>query len=103
MAAMFAGREVAPETLRLMLLAYGMEHPYRVVTLNDITQALSHVRKQVVQEGLDQLAREGLVTKFAGRYCFNKILTTELRHSIERRVTTSGTVRKRNYSDDEQS
>lgn len=93
MAALRARSEIAPENVRLMLLAYGMDHTYRVISLEEISQFLPHIKREVIREGLDLLAEEGLVTKFAGRYCFNKMIPLELRHFIGKAVTPSGTIR----------
>ena len=86
---------IEQESLRAMLLAFGIEHAYRVISLEEITHEIPYARKHEVQGLLEDLAREGLVTKFSGRYCFNKAIPMELRHSIERLVTPSGTIRKR--------
>jgi len=94
MAATF-GSYIAPENLRLILLSYGMDHAYRVISLDEITHAIPHVRKDEVQSVLERLAQEGLVTRFSGRYCFNKAIPGDLRHSIEEFITPSGTIRKR--------
>ena len=94
MAATF-GTHIAPESLRLMLLAYGMDHAYRVVSLEEIAHAIPHVRRDEVKNVLERLAIEGLVTRFSGRYCFNKSIPFDLRHSIEQLITPSGTIRKR--------
>lgn len=94
MAAKFASR-IAPENLRLMLLAYGMDHEYRVVSLAEIAHSIPHVEKDDVRTVLEHLAQEGLLTKFSGRYCFNKAIPIELRQSIEQLITPSGTIRKR--------
>ena len=85
--------EVAPENLRLMLLAYGMEHPYRVLALEEIFQSLPGVDREKIKQMLDHLAAEGLVTKFSSRYCYNKSIPDELRRRIERLITPSGTIR----------
>ena len=94
MAAMYRS-QIAPENLRAMLLAYGINHAYRVVTLEEINHSLPHVRSDDVRLVLEGLAQEGLVTRFSGRYCFNKNIPTSLRHSIDQLVTPSGTIRKR--------
>jgi RIO-like serine/threonine protein kinase len=94
MAATF-GSHIAPENLRLMLLAYGMDHAYRVVSLEEIAHSIPHVRRDEVRNVLEHLAQEGLVTRFSGRYCFNKGIPVELRQSIEKLITPSGTIRKR--------
>ena len=89
------GNQIAPESLRAMLLAYGINHAYRVVTLEEINHAMPHVRGADVRSVLERLAQEGLVTRFSGRYCFNKAIPGELRQSIEQLITPSGTIRKR--------
>ncbi len=88
------GKNIAPESLRLMLLAYGMDHSYRVVSLEEIAHSLPHVRKDEVRQALEHLAHEGLVTRFSGRYCFNKTIPADLRQNIEQFITPSGTVRQ---------
>ena len=93
MAAMYVRGEVAPENLRLMLLAYGLENAYRVVTFEEIAHSLRYCRRDEIKNGLDQLFQEGLLMKFAGRYCFNKSIPNEIRNHIERSVTPSGTIR----------
>lgn len=85
--------QVASENLRLMLLAYGMDHPYRVIAQEEIFQLLPYVNREKIKEMLDHLAGEGLLTKFSSRYCFNKPIPTELSSSIKRVVTPSGTIR----------
>ena len=94
MAATF-GNHIAPENLRLILLSYGMDHAYRVISLDEITHSIPHVRRDEVQSVLEFLAQEGLVTRFSGRYCFNKTIPVELRHNIEQLITPSGTIRTR--------
>ena len=93
MAAMIGAIEIAPDNLRLMLLAFGIGHAYRVISLEEIARTLPHIRKEVIRRGLDRLAEESLVTKFSGRYCFNRALPVELRRTVERAVTSSGTIR----------
>jgi predicted transcriptional regulator of viral defense system len=88
------GKNVAPENLRLILLAYGMDHAYRVISLEEIAHSIPHVGRDNIREALEDLAQEGLVTRFSGRYCFNKAIPTELRHHIEHLITPSGTVRQ---------
>jgi hypothetical protein len=89
------GSHIAPESLRLILLSYGMDHAYRVISLEEITHSIPHVRRDDVQNVLENLAQEGLVTRFSGRYCFNKAIPVELRHDIEQLITPSGTIRQR--------
>ncbi len=94
MAATF-GNHIAPESLKLMLLAYGMDHAYRVVSLEEIAHSIPYGRRDEVRSMLEELAQEGLVTRFSGRYCFNKAIPSGLRHTIERLITPSGTIRQR--------
>jgi hypothetical protein len=89
------GNQIAPESLRAMLLAYGINHAYRVVTLEEINHAMPNVRGDEVKRVLERLAQEGLVTRFSGRYCFNKAIPGEVRQSIEQFITPSGTIRAR--------
>ena len=93
MAAMFGATEIAPDNLRFMLLAFGIGHAYRVISLEEISNTMPHVRRDLIRTGLDRLAEESLVTKFSGRYCFNRTLPAELRRAVERAVTPSGTIR----------
>lgn len=92
------GNQIAPESLRAMLLAYGINHAYRVVTLEEIKHSMPHARSDEVRQVLERLAQEGLVTRFSGRYCFNKTIPGDLRQSIEQIITPSGTMRKRTNS-----
>jgi hypothetical protein len=78
-----------------MLLAYGIEHAYRVISLEEIAHSIPHAIREEVRHGLEHLAQEGLVEKFSGRYCFNKIIPADLRHDIEQLITPSGTIRQR--------
>ena len=82
MAAIFMRREVAPETLRLRLLAYGLDNAYRVVTLEEITQSLRQFNRDQIRDELNRLADDGLLMKFSGRYCFNKAIPKEIRNHI---------------------
>ena len=95
MAATFGKQHIAPESLRLILLAYGMDHAYRVISLEEIAHSIPHGRRDEVRNVLEELAQEGLVTRFSGRYCFNKAIPFELRHNIEQFITPSGTVKQR--------
>jgi len=89
------GTHIGRENLRLMLLAYGMNHAYRVVSLDEIAHSIPHVRRDDVRSVLEDLAHEGLVTRFSGRFCFNKSIPVELRMDIDRLITPSGTIRQR--------
>jgi hypothetical protein len=84
---------VPPGQLRLMLLAYGLSNPYRVVGLDEIANWIGHPDRPQVRHALEALAYEGLVTRFSGRYCFNRAIPTELRILAEQSFTPSGTVR----------
>ena len=86
-------KSLAPNDVKLLLLAYGIGRGYRVLTFEEIAQAHEHVSRQVIRQGLDQLAAEDLVSRFAGRYCFNKPIPTDLLRDVEHLVTASGTVR----------
>jgi len=94
MAATF-GTHIAPENLRLILLAYGIDHAYRIVSLDEIARAMPHIRRDQIGNVLESLAQEGLVTRFSGRYCFNKSIPADLQQDIEQLITPSGTIRKR--------
>ncbi len=98
MAAIFSSMEVAPDNLRLILLAYGMGNAFRVISLDDIAHSMPHVGKELIRKGLEGLAEESLVTRFSGRYCFNRPVPNELRHAVERAITPSGTIRYRKKS-----
>ena len=93
MAAALLGSGIAPEHLRFMLLAYGLEHAFRVVSVDEIAHHIPHARREEIRNGLDSLAEEGLVTRFSGRFCFNRVIPEEVRRTIERRVSASGTIR----------
>jgi hypothetical protein len=93
MAMMQVRIEMEPTSLRLLLLAFGMDHPYRVIAQEEIFHSLPHINREKIKESLDGLAAEGLLTKFSSRYCFNKPIPAELRRSIEQVITPSGTVR----------
>ena len=93
MSAMQIRSQIAPEALRLMLLAFGIQHSYRVIQFEEIHQSFPHIHKETIREGLQRLASEGLLTKFTGRYCFNKLIPAEIRRRIEQRISPSGTVK----------
>ncbi len=86
-------RSVAAIHIRSLLLAYGDDRAYRVLTLEEIAQDLSQLSKEAIRQGLDRLAEEDLVTKFAGRFCFNKPIPPELLREAELLITPSGTIR----------
>jgi hypothetical protein len=95
MAAVYVRGEVAPENLGLMLLAYGLDNVYRVITFDEIAASLPRVKRDDIRGELDRLADRGLLMKFSGRYCFNKPIPVEVRREIERMITSSGTIRIR--------
>jgi len=84
---------VTEDDLRLMLLAYGINQPFRVVSLDEIADWLGPHQKEQVRLGLEELSREGLVTRFSGRYCFNRAIPSELRKLVEKAISPSGTIR----------
>lgn len=89
------GNQISAENLRAMLLAYGINHAYRVVTLEEIKHSMPNARSDEVRTVLERLAQEGLVTRFSGRYCFNKAIPSDLRQSIKQLITPSETITKR--------
>lgn len=93
MAAMFVRGEVAPENLRLMLLAYGLDNAYRVVTLEEIAQSLPRIERDDIRKELNSLASEDLLMKFSGRYCFNKPIPVDIRRDIERMFRSNDTIK----------
>ena len=84
---------IEPEYVRLVVLGYGLSHAYRVLGVDEIAQGLPLVSRKDLKEALEQLADEGLLTRFSGRFCFNKAIPPEIRRSVEAAVTPSGTVR----------
>jgi hypothetical protein len=70
-----------------------LTHPFRVVGLDEIVDWLGHPDRPQVRNALEALAHEGLVTRFSGRYCFNRAIPTDLRILVEQTVTPSGAVR----------
>jgi DNA-binding HxlR family transcriptional regulator len=95
MAAIFACSKVSSEQIRFMILAYGLEHAFRVLNIDEIAREIPNARREAVRAELERLAEEGLVSRFQGRYCFNREIPVELRRSIEQRVSPSGTIRVR--------
>ncbi|MFY9611116.1 MAG: hypothetical protein WAU45_21215 [Blastocatellia bacterium] len=84
---------VAPDYLRLIVLGFGLNHAYRVLGFDEIAHGLPHLGRTQLKGTLENLAHEGLVTRFAGRFCFNKTIPPELRKRVESAITPSGTVR----------
>ena len=93
MATIFISSGVVRERLRLMLLAYGLDNAYRVVSFEEIVRSMPNVVRDEIRDELDCLADEGLLMKFAGRYCFNKTIPVEIRRHIEQTITSSGMIR----------
>ncbi|HMG32491.1 MAG TPA: hypothetical protein VKM94_01030 [Blastocatellia bacterium] len=77
---------VSIETVRLMVLGYGLDHPYRVVSLDEIVHGAGVPNRDLAKAALEVLAQEGLVTRFSGRYCFNRSIPAELRRIVEKSV-----------------
>ena len=84
---------VSPEYSRLLVLGFGLSHEYRVLGLDEIANNLPHLGRRQLKEALESLADEGLVTRFSGRFCFNKAIPAELRNAVGNAVTPSGTIR----------
>lgn len=93
MAARLLDNGIEPEYIRLLALGFGLSHAYRVLSLGEIAASIRHVSLQDLRETLEQLASEGLLTRFSGRYCFNKAIPAELRNAVGRAITPSGSVR----------
>ncbi len=93
MAARLLENGIEPEYTRLLALGFGLRHAYRVLSLGEIAASIRHVSLQDLKETLEQLASEGLLTRFSGRYCFNKAIPEELRNAVARAITPSGRVR----------
>ena len=84
---------VAPDYSNLMVLGFGLSHAYRVLSLDEIANGLPDLGRNELKQALERLASEGLVTRFSGRFCFNKTISPEIRRQVESAVTPSGTVR----------
>ena len=84
---------ITPENLRLMLLAFGLSKAYRILTLDEIVHSIGQINREAVREALERLSEECLVTRFVGRYCFNRAIPPDLQRIIEKKVTHSGTIR----------
>lgn len=83
MSANGTGVEIAPQDLKLRLLWFGLQHPFRVVNLEEIAAAVGNLDKDFVREALVRLSQEGLVTRFSGRFCFNRPIPPDLRKLVE--------------------
>jgi hypothetical protein len=75
------------DDVRLALLNYGSRNSYRVVTADEVSQTLTEFNRDEIRTCLDQLANEELLTRFVGRYCFNKEIPFQLRTSLRRKAT----------------
>ena len=83
MSARVLQESISVERVRVMVLGYGLVHPYRVVSLDEISQAAGIPDRDLAKAVLEDLAQEGLVTRFSGRYCFNRTIPAELRRKVE--------------------
>jgi len=77
------------DDVRLALLNYGSRNGYRVVTADEVSDCLSSFNREEIKKCLDQLATEELLTRFAGRYCFNKEIPFHVRDAARRRKAAS--------------
>lgn len=93
MVARMPDRRIEPEYVELLVLGYGLNHAYRVLGVDQIANGLPLVGRKELKEALERLADEGLVTRFSGRFCFNKQVPSEIRNKVDAAVTSSGTVR----------
>ena len=84
--------KVAPEHVRPIVLSFGLKHAYRVLSFDEIAQEIPNVGRNELKETLEQLANEGLLTRFSGRFCFNKAIPPNLRRHVESAVTASGRI-----------
>jgi hypothetical protein len=85
--------KVAPENVRPIVLSFGLRHAYRVMSFDEIAHEIPSVERNELKETLEQLANEGLVTRFSGRFCFNKAIPPNLRRHVESAITPSGRIR----------
>jgi len=74
------------DDVRLALLNYGSRNGYRVVTAEEVSESLIGFSRDEIRKCLDQLASEELLTKFTGRYCFNKEIPFHLRMALRRKA-----------------
>ena len=79
--------------VELLVLGFGMAHAYRVFSLAEVADAMPHINKELLRQALDQLAERDLLTTFAGRYCFNKEIPSDVKHSVEQYGGKSGAAR----------
>jgi hypothetical protein len=85
--------KVAPEYVRPIVLGFGMRHAYRVLSFDEIAQEIPNVGRNELKETLEQLATEGLVTRFSRRFCFNKAIPPNLTRHVESAITPSENIR----------
>ena len=87
--AQMARGAIQPEDLRLKLLSYGINNSYRIVNIDEIRRAVPGITKEDLEHGLALLVEEGLLTRFARRYCFNRPLPADVRRPVNRFVNQS--------------
>jgi hypothetical protein len=75
------------DDVRLALLNYGLRNGYRVVTADEVSETLRSFSRDDIKGCLDQLANEELLTRFAGRYCFNKEIPFQVRDAMRRKAS----------------
>lgn len=80
----------AADQVELLLLGFGTAHAYRVFSLSEVADAMPHISKELLRQSLERLADRGLLTRFAGRYCFNKDVPCDVRLSVEGSATNDG-------------
>jgi hypothetical protein len=85
--------KVAPEYVRPIVLGFGLRHAYRVLSLDEIAQEIPNVGRIQLKETLEELATEGLVTRFSGRFCFNKAIPPNLARHVDSNIAPSGNIR----------
>jgi hypothetical protein len=88
--------KLAADEVRLRLIAYGLRNKYRILSLEEIAKSIPNFGRPEVMAGLERLAREGLLTSFVHRYCFNKPVPDDLRITVRAFTTTSGRFDLRN-------
>ena len=89
MVSMKSGSKITSENVELLLLGFGLANSFRVLSLEEVSRAMPKLTKESVRQALDHLADDDLVTRFAGRYCFNKEIPSQKRRSIEQLTATS--------------
>ena len=74
------------DDIRLALLNYGARNSYKVVTADEVSDSLIDFNRDEIKRCLDELANEELLTRFVGRYCFNKEIPLHVRAAARRRI-----------------